>query len=155
RRLAVRKDAALGRRVPGRGPLSSAGRGGAMRRRRLVLVGVGLLGLGALFFVPLVRFLVLGKLRGERLHEGRPRSSWVDRLDRGDDGEREKPAHALGQVGPPAPATVAVLAAALEDGNLSVRRSAAEALHDLGPEAADAVPDLIAALGDQEPRVRR
>src|SRR5262249_15015189 len=112
RRLGLPEDAALGGGAAGGGSVSPPG-GGPLRSRLLVLVVLGLaLAACALLLVPVVRFAVLGRLRGEPFHDGRPVSYWVDRLERGGPPEREKAAHALGQVGAPTPAIVTALAEA-------------------------------------------
>ena len=52
-----------------------------MKRKLLLFILVALvLGIGVAFLVPTSRVVILGKLRGERFHDGRPVSWWVSSL---------------------------------------------------------------------------
>lgn len=61
---------------------------------------------------------------------------------------RDRAAHALARMGPPASQAVPALIDALEDPDWRVRRSAARALGQIGPSAEAAVPALIEVIRD-------
>jgi HEAT repeat protein len=127
------------------------------KQSRLWLLGLVVLaaGLAALYlYVPAVRFRVMGLLRGESFHEGRPTSVWIENLKTGKDKDREEAAETLSRV-KPSPELVKALAVALQDSNPIVRRNAATSLKELGEAASPVAEDLIAALADDEVQVRR
>ncbi len=101
------------------------------RKRFFLAVGVVLLlAVGLLFLIPTTRLTIVGYLRGEPFHKGRPVGFWIHVLqseeDRGDRGrERANAAIVLGVMGPQATAAVPALTAALEDKEQDVRREAA------------------------------
>src|SRR5439155_4927708 len=114
-------------------------------------VGLGVMlivAAGVALLVPAVRFPLLGWVRGERFHGGRPASYWIYLLENGADKDRESAAHALGRMKAATPEALTALTAALKDKHYIVRRNAAAALSEIGPEAAPAVPALLEALGD-------
>ena len=67
-----------------------------MKRSWLVWLGVALIAAAVVVLVvPAVRFPLLGWVRGERFHNGRPVSQWVHLLKNGTDQERADSALAL------------------------------------------------------------
>ncbi len=88
------------------------------RKRFFLAVGVVLLlAVGLLFLIPTTRLTIVGYLRGEPFHKGRPVGFWIHELQSEDRGNRvsERAAIVLGEMGPQAMAALPALTAALED----------------------------------------
>ncbi len=100
--------------------------------------------------------LLSGCVRSEDLYEGKPASSWLERLKHPDASARWRAALALGQIGHTAPKrTIAALTRALTDDDSVVRWAAATSLSSFGPDAKNAVPLLSAmTLTDENPAGR-
>jgi len=119
------------------------------RKTKWWFLGCGivlLLALGYLFLIPTTRMIILGYYRGEPFHKGRPVSFWIAQLDSRDEGDRQKAAVVMGEMGPQAAPAVPALTKALKDPNKAICRSAALTLGQIGPAAADAGPALVEAL---------
>src|SRR5262249_51653169 len=124
---------------------------GPMKRRWLIVSAVVLVvAAGASLLVPRARFVLLGWLRGESFHQGRPTSYWVHLLQSGKDQERANAAEAVGERGPANADVVPALRAGLEDEDEHVLRNAATSLGQIGPDAVPAVPALVRALKDKD-----
>jgi HEAT repeat protein len=111
---------------------------------------------GLVAVLPGPRWTVIGYLRREPFHEGRPISYWRGQLaanvdDIAQGSEPDETARAFKSFGSRG---VPVLAGALKDGDAITRRRAATLLGKLGPQAAEAVPALVDALHDDDGAVR-
>jgi HEAT repeat protein len=124
------------------------------RRKQFLLVAGVLLVLagGASLLIPTTRLMIVGYLRGEPFHRGRPVGFWIAQLQSDDYLERRKAALVLGVMGTKAKGAIPALTAALQD-EAEVRREAAFALSKIGPDAAPAIPAVIEAVA-KEPGFR-
>src|SRR5262245_53533663 len=79
----------------------------------------------------------------EPVHDGKPLSQWIKKLESKDSRERYDACSAVGQLGPKARAAVPAVMEVLKDKDLATRSLAAYALGQIGPEAKAAVPAVI------------
>jgi HEAT repeat protein len=117
-----------------------------LRKRKRLPLGLAVLlvlAIGVVCLIPATRLTILGHLRDEPFHRGKPVSLWVHQLGSRDSVKRVEAATALGEMGSRAKAAVPGLSAALEDEHPDVRREAAFALGAIGPDASAAIPILI------------
>jgi HEAT repeat protein len=110
--------------------------------------------LGCLLAIPSDRYFLMGLLRDEGSHDGRPASYWMAELKDEDAGRRKDAAAALGAIGPTAREAAPALAAALKDDDDLVRMNAALALFKIGAADEETVAALAAALEDPHLAVR-
>ena len=95
-----------------------------MKKRLLAgLATVLIIGLAAIWFVPVLRFTLLGYLHHEPVYGAKPTSYWVHALEDEDATVRAHATFALGQIGPGAADAVPALTKELLDQDATVRSS--------------------------------
>ena len=94
-----------------------------MRKYGILTLLAAVIVLGVVAAVPAFRDVVWGFLGGEPFQDGRPLRYWLRALRTGDAAERERAAHALGELGPASDDVVPALAEALGDESYIVRRN--------------------------------
>jgi HEAT repeat protein len=134
------------------------GQGHAMKRKRLLLglaVGLPVVLIAAIFLDPTC--VLLGYLRGEAFHRGRPTSWWKKALENPAPVVQAETFQNLKGGGQSAARVlVALLGEKSSSGwkSADVRWKAADLLGQVGPDATDTAPALIEALKDEDLHVR-
>lgn len=98
--------------------------------------------------------VVIGRLLGDNVFEGRPTRYWVRALQSGP-AERAEAFSRLERGGAAAvPVLVSIMSRSAGESDAQTRSTSIDILARLGPDAKDAGPALVAALRDADPHIR-